>query len=97
MLRQVPLQGSKVMNTAVFLMFSLFRVLQECTEALNALTDVLWIISEAILGALASNSQLSPPYSLRSVQAASCEPLTAGWGVLVINSSTQRAECSATY
>ena len=37
-------------------------------------------------------SQLSPPDSLCSVQAASCEPLTAAWSVLMINSSAQRAK-----
>ena len=38
------------------------------------------------------DSQLSPPGSLCSVQAASCEPLTGAWSVLMINSSAQRAK-----
>ena len=37
---------------------------------------------------------MSPPDSLCSVQAASCEPLTAARSVLMINSSAQRAKCS---
>ncbi len=45
------------MKTVVVLSFSLFRALQERPEALNALTDVLWIISEAILGAFGESGQ----------------------------------------
>mgnify|MGYP003305313774 CR=1 FL=1 len=65
MLRQVSLQGSQVMKTAVFLSFSLFRALQERPEPLNVVPGALWSVSEAILGALfvwAANCRLQAAF-----------------------------------